>query len=156
MHRPTQHVDEERQSPPARRGRNRSNVGVVAALIVVVAVVVGILLTRGGSGTDTHTEGSPSVEATDQLVVPAERPDVAAEYVASSHEVVFTWSYTNAEPGDYFQAASEPGATPKTLHVARLVIATTDPQKTCLVVAVFRATTNQGSDYSDPTCGLGH
>ena len=130
--------DDEAAPAPRRRGIRPRTVGLVAAGVVVVAVVLGVVLTAGGDDKRTG-DALPTSAATDQTEAPVADPvpQVTSTYAAASRTLVFRWTVPGAKPGDrYVWARTDADITDSRPGSATsATITTADPVATCINVA---------------------
>jgi hypothetical protein len=142
---------------PRRGGLRRPYVGVIAAAVVVMAIVIGIVLSAGGSSPQHRKGGtSPTVLDTEDLNPPdtlAGAPTVRARYDAARNLVRFTWSAANGSSGGSFgwYPAGNPASLTRTSRTS-VDVPRTGTAKVCIQVQQIR-TDGSASSPSKVVCG---
>ena len=140
------------EAPERRRGLRRGWVLAAAAVIAIAAVVLGVVLSSGGSKDGPTASGTTSRTPSPQdVVVGASPPVVHASYDAHAKAVSFTWAA--AAKGDTFgwYPAGEPGQLKRTGRLG-VTVPAASPARVCIQVVEIR-TDGSFSDPSAKVCG---
>lgn len=140
--------------PPALAARARNGVIALAAGLLVIAAVVGVLLSQAGRGQSQATVSTPAVTAKVGIQGDALPPGpVTVKAVRTGASVTFTWTYSAALDSDTFlwrtQDGRVTGKAEKAIYTAELPTGT----EMCLQVRVVRADgSNASPTWSVPGC----
>jgi hypothetical protein len=130
---------------------------MIAAAVVVMAIVVGIVLSAGGSSPQHGKAGnSPTVLDTEDLNPPdtlAGAPTVRARYDAARKVVRFTWSAADGSRGGAFgwYPAGNPASLTRTSRTS-VDVPRTGSAKVCIQVQQI-GTDGTSSPPSKEICG---
>lgn len=142
--------------PPVRRGVPRTAL-VVAALLLVVVVGAGVLLTQGDDkptdpgGTATRPPAVAGLDAVPGAGAPVPTPAVTAKRLASG-SVHFAWTYDDPADGDYFKVRrTDVTSAVKTVTKAEFDVTPKAGETPCIDVYVYRAD-GRGSQQPGRVC----
>lgn len=134
-----------------RRGVKKSYALVAAAVALVGAVVIGIVVSAGGSGRQRAGQTVPTFKATDQSIGSTSAVAIKANY-DSKHKIVhFTWTVEPAPAVASYLWKLQDDSTEHRTVSATADVRTSDPAATCIEVAVV--VDGASSEYSAPQCG---
>jgi serine/threonine protein kinase len=135
-------------------GRARYGVFALAAGLLIVAAVVGLLLTQTGRGQVQATATTPAVTANPGSGGDALPPGpVTVKAARADGSVTFTWSYSAAYDSDTFLWRSQDGRVTGKAEKAAYTVDLPAGTAMCLQVKVVRADgSNASPTWSAPGC----
>ncbi|MFB7882604.1 serine/threonine-protein kinase [Microbacterium sp. NPDC056057] len=145
---------QEEDAAPPRRRRTGLWIGLGAAALVIVAVIVGVSLPGILSGT-AQEQPKPSESSKPQDPISAVIPSVT-DVVGSPVEggVSFTWTNPDPQEGDHYLvtpvSVSDSDPEPEPVDVAEIVVPAAASGPTCVDVELVRA---NGQFQNEPTRG---
>ncbi len=153
IQRPVVAPGEAAQLPVEPESRSRHGIAALAGGLLVVALIVGLVLSRQGRGEATAPKATtPAASA--HIGGPADAlppGPVTVKGTRKDQTITFTWTYSAALTSDTFQWRTQDGASSGAAKTATVDIPAPGP--VCLQVKVVRADgTNAAPDWSAPGC----
>jgi serine/threonine protein kinase len=135
---------------PAASGVRPAWILAGVAVLAVIGIIIGIIVTSGGDK-NPKAQQTVSSEPTDTnalIVGPPGQPTVTAKRLDPNH-VRFSWTYDNVLGDDSFKYTVTPSGSGSGTSTKPTVDLPTGPkQRLCLSVVVYR---NSGASMSDPS-----
>lgn len=146
--------EDDTDAAPPRRRRTGLWIGLGAAALVIVAVIVGVSLPGMLSGT-TQEQPAPTASSKPQDPISAVVPQVEdVTGAAAEGGVKFTWTNPDPQEGDSYIVESvsltDTTSEPQSVDAAELVVPAAASGQTCIEVSLVRA---NGQFQQEPTRG---